>query len=160
LSIGTVLNVALLLVFGSFLVRGWSQFKLLDKFLLSLCVASGVLNAARQFLSQEVIEIFPDKITMYRPFIFGGDKIFSADKISDFGVDWDNESSDNPGDKYLCFKHRFHKVKFARGISDDDATRVLEAVGEIGGVGAMSASDPFGSEKKIVTLDLNLRAPK
>ena len=54
LSIGTVLNVALLLVFGSFLVRGWSQFKLLDKFLLSLCVASGVLNAARQFLSQEV----------------------------------------------------------------------------------------------------------
>ncbi len=136
-----------------FMLKGWARQNSFWKLALPVVIAFAIWEGVRRYFSEASVEISTREINIHRSWIFGGNRSYSSDEISGLGIGFKDEQKQT--ERYLCFTHKWHEVKFAMGISEEDANCVMEAVGELGAIGKESTSDPFGTDKKLTTLDLN-----
>jgi hypothetical protein len=146
--------VAILIVFGAFVIRGWGSFALWGRTLVVWGIGGAVIAWFYQLCGSEIVEFDARKLVICKQ-ILGWSRT-SEYPVSDcFQLEWREPT--NEGDtKGLQCKVGWRTVKFGDLISEDEAIEILAALqANLPDVAQQMCAMPDTSKKHFTTLDLS-----
>lgn len=144
-----MMDLGFLLFWSYYFGSAWHHLGWFHRVLFVWGEIAGAWEAMRQLVATTSVEIAPSGINISRPWIFGGNRHYSAERIRNFGA------RDEAGKLHsLGFIYGARWITLAASVDQADLELIQQLVAGIGGIGR-SPYDPFGKDKRTITLGLN-----